>query len=97
MQWGRAPGRRRYLGFEMEGYSVVHRSLVEPVTLGGAPRDVAILNGTIGAVMLFGLHSWIGGPVFLALHLVAVMLTKIDPYFMDTFRRHINHRGYYEA
>ncbi len=80
----------------MEGFSVpVHRSLTQPILLGGAPREFAILNGTLGAALLFGLHSFIGVPVCIVLHLVAVALAKEDPQFLDTFRRHINHKPYY--
>jgi type IV secretion system protein VirB3 len=77
----------------MEGFTVpVHRSLTQPILLGGAPREFAILNGTLGTALLFGLHSLIGVPVCLVLHVVAVALAKKDPQFLDTFRRHINHK-----
>ncbi|HPG04939.1 MAG TPA: conjugal transfer protein, partial [Rhodoblastus sp.] len=34
------------------GFSVpVHRSLAEPILLGGAPRSVAILVGTLAAAI----------------------------------------------
>ncbi len=56
-------------GERMEGFSVpVHRSLTQPILLGGAPREFAILNGTLGTALLFGLHSLIGVPVCLANH-----------------------------
>ena len=32
-------------------YAPVHRSLTEPILLGGAPRAVAILNGTLAAAI----------------------------------------------
>ena len=75
----------------------IHRSLTQPIMLGGAPREFAILNGAFGAVLLFGLHSILGIPVFLLLHTAAVVLARHDPYFLDTFRRHINQKHYYEA
>ena len=31
-------------------YAPVHRALTEPILLGGAPRAVAIVNGTLAAV-----------------------------------------------
>ncbi|MBS7540641.1 hypothetical protein KHC27_17045, partial [Ancylobacter lacus] len=39
---------------EVPGFSVpVHRALTEPILLGGAPRAIAIVNGTLaGAVGL---------------------------------------------
>lgn len=80
----------------MEGFSVpVHRSLTQPILLGGTPREFAILNGTIGAALLLGLHSYLGVPACIVLHLIAVALTRQDPSFLETFRRHINHKPYY--
>lgn len=82
----------------MEGFSVpIHRSLTKPILLGGAPREFAILNAALGAVLFFGLHSILGIPLFLLLHLIASLLAREDPYFLDTFRRHINLKHYYEA
>jgi type IV secretion system protein VirB3 len=82
----------------MEGFRVpVHLSLTQPILLGGAPREFAILNGTLGAALLFGLHSFIGVPVCIFLHILAVKLAKQDPCFLDTFRRHINHKPFYRV
>jgi type IV secretory pathway TrbD component len=84
------------VGKAMEGFSVpVHRSLTQPILLGGAPREFAILNGTLAAALLFGLHSLLGLPICLVLHAGAVALAKQDPQFLDTFKRHINHKPYY--
>ncbi|HET7317334.1 MAG TPA: conjugal transfer protein, partial [Sphingomicrobium sp.] len=44
-------------GFE----APVHRALVEPILLGGAPRAIAILNGTAAAALGLGLQQWIAG------------------------------------
>lgn len=82
----------------MEGFQVpIHRSLTLPILLGGAPREFAILNGALGAVLFLGLHSIIGIPLFMIFHAAAVALARQDPYFLDTFRRHINYKSYYEA
>lgn len=44
------------------GFTVpVHRALTEPILLGGAPRAVAILNGTLAAALGLGLRLWIAG------------------------------------
>ncbi|WP_240540629.1 VirB3 family type IV secretion system protein [Paracoccus sp. pheM1] len=41
------------------GFSVpVHRALTEPILLGGAPRSVAILNGTLAGAVGLGLQLW---------------------------------------
>ena len=44
-------------GFE----APVHRALTEPILLAGAPRAVAILNGTLSAAIGLGLRLWIAG------------------------------------
>ena len=37
-------------------YAPVHRALCEPILLGGAPRAVAIFNGTLAAAVGLGLR-----------------------------------------
>ena len=39
----------------------VHRALTEPILMGGAPRAVAIVNGTLAAALGLGLRLWIAG------------------------------------
>ena len=46
-------------GFEVP----LHRSLTEPILMGGAPRTVAIANGTLAAAVGLGLQLWIPGAV----------------------------------
>lgn len=75
-------------GFEQP----LHRSLSEPILLGGAPRSVAILNGTLAAVIGLGLQLWIPGlALWLAGHALAVWGARLDPQFMQVFARHIKY------
>lgn len=68
----------------------VHRALIEPILLGGAPRAVAILNGTLAAALGLGLRLWIAGLVFWALgHAAAVWAARRDPLFVEVVRRHL--------
>ena len=54
----------------VEGFAApVHRALTEPILLGGAPRAVAILNGTVAAALGLGLRLWIAGLLLWALGL----------------------------
>ena len=47
---------------EVPGFAApVHRALTEHILLGGAPRAVAILNGTLAAALGLGLRLWIAG------------------------------------
>ena len=83
----------------VEGFEVpLHRSLTEPVLMGGAPRSVAILNGTLAAAIGIGLQLWIGGVLlWMAGHALAVWGAKADPQFMEVFSRHLKHRAFMEA
>ncbi|GAJ27836.1 MULTISPECIES: VirB3 family type IV secretion system protein [Acetobacteraceae] len=70
----------------------VHRALIEPILLGGAPRTVAIVNGTLSAAIGLGLRLWIAGGIFwLVGHLAAVWAAKRDPAFVDVVRRHLRY------
>ena len=73
-------------------YAPVHRALTEPILLGGAPRAVAIVNGTLAAAVGLGLRLWIvGGAIWLVAHLAAVWAAKRDPAFVDVVRRHLRY------
>jgi type IV secretion system protein VirB3 len=72
----------------------VHRALTEPILLGGAPRSVAILNGTLAAVFGLGLRLWLAGLlVWVIGHGLAVWAAKRDPLFVDVVRRHLRIPG----
>jgi type IV secretory pathway TrbD component len=78
-------------GFEL----VLHRSLTEPILIGGAPRAAAILIGTLAAVLGLGLRLWLAGLVFwIAGHSLAVWLAKRDPGFVEVAARHLKHRSW---
>lgn len=80
------------------GYQVkLHQALIMPILLGGAPRRFAILNGTIGAAFVLGMHLLYLLPLFIILHIVAVLMTKRDPYFFEIMLRHIRKKTYYDS
>jgi type IV secretion system protein TrbD len=73
-------------------YAPVHRALTEPILLGGAPRSVAIANGTMAAAMALGLRLWIPGLLMWAIgHAAAVWGAKRDAQFIDVARRHLRY------
>ena len=73
-------------------YAPVHRALTEPILLGGAPRAVAIVNGTLAAAVGLGLRLWIvGAAIWLIGHLAAVWAAKRDPAFVEVVRRHLRY------
>jgi type IV secretion system protein VirB3 len=68
----------------------VHRSLTAPILLGGAPRAIAIANGTLAAAVGLGLRLWLVGlALWLGGHLAAVWAGKRDPQILDVARRHL--------
>ena len=90
--------RRRSAGLmeEVPGFvAPVHRALTEHILLGGAPRAVAILNGTLAAALGLGLRLWIAGLLLGILgQAAAVWAAKRDPLFVDVARRHLRIPGH---
>jgi type IV secretory pathway TrbD component len=73
----------------------VHRALTEPILLGGAPRSVAIVNGTLAAVLGLGLRLWLAGLLLWFIgHMAAVWAAKRDPDFIEVARRHVRIPGH---
>ena len=78
-------------GFE----APVHRALAEPILMGGAPRSIAILNGTLAATLGIGLRLWLAGLLLWFVgHMVAVWAAKSDPDFVEVVRRHLRIPGH---
>ena len=81
-------------GFE----APLHRALTEPILLGGAPRAIAIVNGTIVAAMGLGLQMWIAGIVlWLVGHSLAVFAAKRDPDFAPVLARHLRQKAWWSC
>jgi len=79
-------------------YAPVRRSLSEPILLGGAPRSVAIINGTLAAAIGLGLRLWlVGAGLFLIGHILAVWAAKHDAAFVDVMRRALRYPSHLVA
>jgi type IV secretion system protein VirB3 len=73
----------------------VHRALTEQILLGGAPRGIAILNGTLAGAVGLGLRLWLVGLLIWAMgHLMAVWAARRDPLFFEVGRRHLRLPGH---
>jgi len=81
----------------LEGFEVaVHASLGAPILLAGAPRGLAIVNGTIAAAIGLGLQAWMAGLVVWAVgHSVCVFAARRDPAFAPVLLRHLRQRSYF--
>jgi type IV secretory pathway TrbD component len=86
-------------GHHPDGFEApVHRALVEPILLGGAPRAVAILNGTVAAALGLGLQQWVAGLALWAIgHSLATLAAKRDPDFAAVLMRHLKQRGHWSC
>ena len=70
--------------------TVTGLSLAFGDTSGGFRKMVAILIGTLAAVLALGLRLWIAGLVFWILgHGIAVWLAKRDPAFVEVAASHL--------
>ena len=80
----------------IEGFEIpLHRSLAEPILLGGAPRAVAIVNGTVAAALGIGLQLWIAGIALWPVgHAIAVFAAKRDPHFATVLARHLRQKAW---
>ena len=73
----------------------LYRSLTEPILLAGAPRSIAILNGTMAAALGLGLQMWLGGlALWIAGHSLAVIAARHDPQFAEILVRHLRHKAH---
>lgn len=76
----------------------LHRTLTEPILLAGAPRALAIVNGTLAAALGLGLRLWLAGlAVWLVGHGLAVWAARRDPDFVEVARRHLRLPSYLDA
>jgi type IV secretion system protein VirB3 len=80
----------------IEGFEApLHRALTEPILLAGAPRAIAIVNGTIAAALGLGLRLWIAGLLLWVVgHSIAVFAAKRDPDFAPVITRHLRQKGW---
>jgi type IV secretion system protein TrbD len=83
-------------GQHIEGFEApIHRALSEPILLAGAPRVIAIVNGTVAAALGLGLQQWIAGFLLWAAgHSLAVFAAKRDPDFAAVLARHLKQKGH---
>ena len=82
-------GTEHIAGFDVP----IHSSLGTPILLGGAPRGLAIVNGTIAAAVGLGLQQWIAGIILWAAgHSLAVFAARRDPHFAPVLLRHLRQK-----
>jgi type IV secretory pathway TrbD component len=65
----------------------VRQALTTVILFGGAPRSFAILNGTLGMVVVFSGALLAGLILGVVGHVVGVFLARRDPQAMDVLQR----------
>ena len=81
----------------IEGFEApIHGALGSPILLGGAPRMIAIVNGTLAAAIGLVLQQWVAGLVLWAAgHSLAVFAARRDPDFAPVLIRHLRQRSHF--
>ncbi len=80
----------------------VHRSLIRPILLGGAERELVIINMTFVIALIFGVglnKFTIISALFMAIvgQFVLVEMGKRDPMTSRVYMRHIKYNEFYPA
>ena len=79
----------------------IHVSLIRPILLMGAERELVLISAIIAAVLVMSLERLlftVVGVVFWALSLAALQrAAKNDPLLSRVYLRHTRYRAYYSA
>ena len=79
----------------------IHASLIRPILLMGAERELVLISAIIAAVLVMSLERplfAVVGAVFWALSVAALQLAaKNDPLLSRVYLRHTRYRAYYSA
>ena len=76
----------------------LHTSLTRPILLGGAPRAFSILNATVAAAIAFGLQQpFVGAPLWAICQGGAGWAAARDPWFLETWPRHLAKPSFFDA
>jgi type IV secretory pathway TrbD component len=80
----------------------IHMSLTRPLLLGGAERELVLLNGTAIAALIFGVgFHWASMTVAVLLatvgHWALTRAAKHDPQMSRIYVRHVRYQEYYPA
>ena len=83
-------------GGHIEGFEApIHTALGSPILLGGAPRGLAIVIGTVAAAVGLGLQQWLAGIILWALaHSLAVFAARRDADFAPVLLRHLRQKSF---
>ena len=81
-----------------EGYYLdIHKSLVEPLLIGGIDRNLCLGLWTMGMAIGVTLRMYWFFGVVIALHLLVRKMTQRDPDYFKTVLNHIHDKAYFDV
>jgi len=72
----------------------MYHGIIQRIMIGGIPRNIAVLGGTIAGAIIIGLQNLLVIPVIIAIYLLLLFLYKKDHYFLEILIEHINNKAY---
>ena len=80
----------------------LHPSLIRPILLGGAERDLVLVNGILIVVLVLGigphpLTFLLAGLLGTLGHSALVLAARFDPQMWRLYRRHLVYQTFYPA
>ncbi len=80
----------------------IHRSLTRPLLLGGAERELVLVNGILIAALVFGVgFHWVSVSIAILLatvgHWALMRAARYEPRLNRIYVRHVRYQPYYPA
>lgn len=70
--------------------------LTKPVTIGGIPREFAIINGMFGLIFAISLANLWMASIFIFTHLIMMWISKKDKLILIIFfKKYMHQKNYY--
>lgn len=74
-----------------EGFRVpIHRSLTQPLMMGGIPRNIALLNGFLTFILVMGAHNLWVLPLGILGHVTLVALYRRDEHMLSVIKANLS-------
>jgi type IV secretion system protein VirB3 len=67
------------------------------IMIGGIPRNICILEGTLAACVILALNNLKAVPIMIIVHVILVYLYKKDEYFIEILVDHIKEDDYLDV
>lgn len=86
------------MGNKPEGfYLPIHKSLVDPLLIGGIPRNLCLAIWSIGIAIGVMLQMYWFFIVVIGVHISVRRMTKRDPDFFATVISHLHDKRYFDV